>query len=72
MFDGWTDLTVEMPAVKLDESIGKIDAIESFGAKFSRLQDTITDKLLPLFLKQPGENPLDIRIRKKQPIKIVQ
>lgn len=54
MFDGRTELTVEMLAAKLDQPTG-IDTLESYGAKFSRLQDTITDKLLPLFLKQSGE-----------------
>ncbi|MGH8583379.1 MAG: hypothetical protein ACREWG_11460 [Gammaproteobacteria bacterium] len=34
-----------------------IDRLESFGAKFSRLQDTLSDKLLPLFLRAAGELP---------------
>jgi len=34
-----------------------IDRLESFGAKFSRLQDTLSDKLLPLFLRVAGELP---------------
>ena len=34
-----------------------IDRLESFGAKFSRLQDTLSDKLLPLFLRVAGEVP---------------
>lgn len=54
MFDGRSKLTVELLAAKLDQPTG-IDTLESYGAKFSRLQDTITDKLLPLFLKQSGE-----------------
>ena len=32
-----------------------IDTLESFNAKFSRMQDTIADKLLPVFLKTAGE-----------------
>ena len=54
MFNGQTELTVETLTAKLDHPTG-IDTLESYGAKFSRLQDTITDKLLPLFLKQSGE-----------------
>ena len=34
-----------------------IDRLESFGAKFSHLQDTLSDKLLPLFLRAAGEVP---------------
>lgn len=33
-----------------------IDTLESFTAKFSRMQDTIADKLLPVFLTSAGEN----------------
>lgn len=33
-----------------------IDTLESFTAKFSRMQDTIADKLLPIFLSTAGEN----------------
>ena len=54
MFDGHSELTVELLVDKLSQPAG-IDTLESYGAKFSRLQDTITDKLLPLFLKQSGE-----------------
>ncbi len=32
-----------------------IDTLESFSAKFSRMQDTIADKLLPVFLQTAGE-----------------
>ena len=32
-----------------------IDTLESFSSKFSRMQDTIADKLLPLFLQSAGE-----------------
>lgn len=34
-----------------------IDQLESFVAKFSRMQDMFVDKLLPLFLKHSGEIP---------------
>lgn len=34
-----------------------IDRLESFGAKFSRLQDTLVDKLLPALLQTAGEQP---------------
>ena len=33
------------------------DRLESFGAKFSRLQDMICDKLIPAFLHISGERP---------------
>ena len=32
-----------------------IDTLESFTAKFSRMQDTLMDKLLPLYLSRVGE-----------------
>ncbi|WP_018936843.1 hypothetical protein [Thioalkalivibrio sp. ALJ24] len=34
-----------------------IDRLESFGAKFGRMQDTIMDKLVPAFLISAGEKP---------------
>ena len=34
-----------------------IDRLESFGAKFSRMQDTVVDKLLPQLLIVSGEIP---------------
>ncbi|NOX75177.1 MAG: hypothetical protein GXP17_00850 [Gammaproteobacteria bacterium] len=34
-----------------------IDRLESFGAKFGRMQDTIVDKLLPQLLRTAGEKP---------------
>lgn len=34
-----------------------IDRLESFGAKFGRMQDTMMDKLVPAFLTCAGENP---------------
>lgn len=33
------------------------DRLESFGAKFARMQDTVIDKLLPKFLYAAGETP---------------
>lgn len=33
-----------------------IDTLESFVGKFSRMQDTLMDKLLPTFLQAVGEN----------------
>lgn len=32
-----------------------IDRLESFGAKFARMQDTIVDKLIPALLRAAGE-----------------
>ncbi len=40
---------------KNERLIQLIDTLESFAAKFSRMQDTIADKLLPVFLKTAGE-----------------
>ena len=34
-----------------------IDRLESFGAKCSRMQDTIVDKLVPALLRELGERP---------------
>ena len=34
-----------------------IDRVESFGAKFGRLQDTLVDKLLPALLRASAEQP---------------
>jgi len=34
-----------------------IDRLESFGAKFARMQDTIVDKLIPRVLIAAGEHP---------------
>ncbi len=42
----------------LEEALNQpdlIDTLESFTAKFSRLQDTLADKLLPTFLTLSGE-----------------
>jgi hypothetical protein len=45
----WVQRTLATPA--------GIDRTESFGAKFARMQDTVMDKLLPLFLVAAGEQP---------------
>jgi len=34
-----------------------IDVLESFGGKFSRFQDTLSDKLISAFLQSAGEIP---------------
>ncbi len=39
----------------LNSDIG-IDRLESFGAKFSRMQDTVIDKLVPTLLRAAGES----------------
>jgi hypothetical protein len=51
------DCTVSPGRVRgiLDANTG-IDRLESFGAKFGRMQDTIMDKLVPAFLTCAGEN----------------
>ena len=33
-----------------------IDRLESFGAKFARMQDTVVDKLIPVLLQAAGES----------------
>lgn len=38
----------------LGDDLG-IDRLESFGAKFSRMQDTVIDKLIPALLRAAGE-----------------
>nr|WP_198021917.1 hypothetical protein [Algiphilus aromaticivorans] len=40
----------------LSDDLG-IDRLESFGAKFSRMQDTVMDKLAPAVLRLVGELP---------------
>jgi len=47
-------MTEESLKALLNTSEG-IDRLESFAAKFSRMQDTMVDKMLPLFLQQQGE-----------------
>lgn len=39
----------------LGDDIG-IDRLESFGAKFGRMQDSVVDKLIPAVLRQAGES----------------
>jgi len=53
-FEEEDTITPEWLQKKLKTAIG-IDQLESFSAKFSRLQDTLGDKLLPLFLKLAAE-----------------
>jgi uncharacterized protein YutE (UPF0331/DUF86 family) len=53
-FDNQPSFTLEWLAEKLLSTQG-IDQLESFTAKFSRLQDTLGDKLLPHFLKLAAE-----------------
>ena len=47
-------ITMEWLQEKLAAAAG-VDQLESFSAKFSRLQDTLGDKVLPLFLKLSAE-----------------
>jgi hypothetical protein len=53
-FESQERITLEWLQRKLESAEG-IDQLESFSAKFSRLQDTLGDKLLPLFLKLSAE-----------------
>lgn len=50
------DCKVDARRIKqlLSDDIG-IDRLESFGAKFARMQDTVVDKLVPLLLRVAGE-----------------
>ena len=50
------DCTVSASRVQqlLADDVG-IDRLESFGAKFARLQDTVVDKLIPVLLQAAGE-----------------
>jgi len=43
----WLEMTLETDA--------GVDRLESFVGKFTRMQDTLMDKLVPLFLKYVGE-----------------
>lgn len=49
-------LTPEQLSLILQNPDG-IDRLESFGAKFARMQDTLIDKLLPALLRAAGEVP---------------
>ncbi len=49
-------LTKEWLSALLSTPEGE-DRLESFGAKFARMQDTVIDKLLPRFLYAVGETP---------------
>ena len=53
-FEDQETITLEWLQEKLQTANG-IDQLESFSAKFSRLQDTLGDKVLPLFLKLSAE-----------------
>lgn len=53
-FEEQDTITLEWLQEKLITATG-VDQLESFSAKFSRLQDTLGDKLLPLFLKLAAE-----------------
>jgi len=56
LFVGQTILTADWLAELLSTPEGE-DKLESFGAKFSRMQDTVIDKLLPRLLIAAGEKP---------------
>jgi hypothetical protein len=53
-FEDQETITLEWLQAKLQTAVG-VDQLESFSAKFARLQDTLGDKLLPLFLKLAAE-----------------
>lgn len=42
---------------KLDTNVAEAEQVEAFVARFSRLQDTLGDKLLPCYLEALGERP---------------
>lgn len=50
------DITEHWLDERLADPLG-IDRLESFGAKFARLQDTLVDKLIPALLEAAGEPP---------------
>jgi uncharacterized protein YutE (UPF0331/DUF86 family) len=49
------DVTPDRVAAILSTDLG-IDRLESFGAKFGRMQDTVIDKLVPTLLRAAGES----------------
>lgn len=51
-----TPLTVER-AGRLESDLDLAEQVDAFVARFSRLQDTLGDKLLPLLLAALGETP---------------
>ncbi|MFZ2725571.1 MAG: hypothetical protein WAX77_04940 [Methylococcaceae bacterium] len=53
-FEGQANIDLAWLKEKLNTNEG-IDQLESFTAKFARLQDTLGDKTLPLFLKLAAE-----------------
>lgn len=56
LFGSKAEVTVDWLDKVLDDSIG-VDRLESFSAKFSRMQDTMMDKLMPQLLRASGEIP---------------
>lgn len=56
LFEGMSEVDGPWVEQRLNSPAG-IDTLESFGAKFGRLQDALGDKLLPLFLRAAGETP---------------
>jgi len=56
LFAGQEELNKEWLETVLNSPEGE-DRLESFGAKFSRMQDTMIDKLLPRLLVAAGERP---------------
>lgn len=54
---GQTDLVDAAWVEKRLSDPNGIDVLESFGGKFSRFQDTLSDKLLSAFLQAAGEIP---------------
>ncbi len=56
LFDGATTIDAEWVRRLTADPTG-VDRLESFGAKFGRMQDTVMDKLLPTLLRASGEVP---------------
>jgi hypothetical protein len=48
-------ITADRVTAILADDVG-IDRLESFGAKFGRMQDTVIDKLVPTLLRVAGES----------------
>lgn len=57
IFADGCELTVQQVEALVHTDIG-IDRLESFGAKFARMQDTMVDKLMPELLREAGEKVL--------------
>ncbi len=56
LFQGSKTITDDWVSDLISRPLGE-DRLESFAAKFSRMQDTIIDKLLPQLLRASGELP---------------